>query len=80
MHLLKSNRNGNLTQFGKQKVGPAFDEEQENYLQLWRVDRALSAMHLTMLFPLQHGGPRFHKVLELLIFRITVVPKILSFV
>lgn len=43
-------------------------------------NRALSAVHLTMLFPLQHGGPCFHKVLELLIFRITVVPKILSFV
>lgn len=31
MHLLKSNRDGNLVQFGKQKVGPAFDEEKENY-------------------------------------------------
>lgn len=35
VRLLKSNRNGSLVQFGKQKVGPAFDEEKENYLQLW---------------------------------------------
>lgn len=31
MHLLMSNRHDNLVQLGKQKVGPAFDEEEENY-------------------------------------------------